>query len=65
MLTVRDDGTGFAPGSRNGVGTQAMVERADEQGGVVEIVSGPGAGTVVRALLPLIPDHVGSAPTHG
>jgi len=51
-LTVRDDGIGFDPaaaGARShSLGLTTMAERAHQAGGVLEIVSSPGAGTTVR-----------------
>jgi signal transduction histidine kinase len=51
-LTVRDDGAGFDPdaaGARShSLGLTTMAERAHAAGGVLEIVSSPGAGTTVR-----------------
>ncbi|WP_204163900.1 sensor histidine kinase [Nocardioides solisilvae] len=52
VVTVRDDGRGVPDGARHGVGTQAMTERAEEQGGRVEVLAAPGGGTLVRAVLP-------------
>lgn len=53
-LTIRDDGRGFdsrkLPGDR--LGLAGIAERVRLLGGVVEVVSGPGAGTSVRAALP-------------
>jgi len=39
--------------ARAGVGSRSMRERAEEQGGRLEIHSSPGAGTSVEAVLPL------------
>jgi signal transduction histidine kinase len=55
---VSDNGRGFAAdmvGTDEGVGLGlfGMQERASYVGGRVEIVSRPGAGTTVRALIPL------------
>jgi PAS domain S-box-containing protein len=55
VLAVRDDGAGFdpaaAPRGRWGMGT--MRERAEAAGGGLEVQSAPGAGTVVRARVPV------------
>jgi signal transduction histidine kinase len=55
VLEVRDDGEGFdasaAPRGRWGMTT--MRERAEAAGGSFELQSKPGAGTVVRARVPL------------
>lgn len=55
LTTVSDDGRGFRPGkSRDGaLGLLGMQERLSLLGGEVTIESHPGAGTTVRALLPL------------
>jgi signal transduction histidine kinase len=51
-LTVRDDGVGFDPDAAaarsRSLGLTTMAERAHAAGGVLEIVSSPGAGTTVR-----------------
>ena len=59
QLEVEDHGCGIPPaepekqnGHRIGVGIQGMRERARQLGGRLEIDSRPGAGTVVRVLLP-------------
>jgi PAS domain S-box-containing protein len=56
-LEVSDDGVGFDPHGANPghFGLNTMRERASELGGRLEIDSGPGAGTLVRAILPLSP----------
>jgi signal transduction histidine kinase len=53
-LEVIDDGQGFVPdGDFPGrLGLRSMHERAAAAGGRLEIVSRPGSGTVVRAVLP-------------
>lgn len=54
ILTVHDDGTGFAgPGRPGGRGLQGMRERAEACGGHLELVSRPGRGTAVTASLPV------------
>jgi signal transduction histidine kinase len=52
-LEVHDDGVGVGADARPGVGSRSMHERADEQGGHVEVGPAPGGGTVVRAVLPV------------
>ncbi|MFZ2530440.1 MAG: sensor histidine kinase, partial [Rhodococcus sp. (in: high G+C Gram-positive bacteria)] len=54
LLTVEvsDDGRGARPGTRTGVGTHTMRERARDVGGVVDIAAGDPRGTVVCARLP-------------
>ena len=50
VLTVQDDGAGFDVKKDFGIdhyGLAGMQERAKLAGGVLEIKSGPGAGTVV------------------
>jgi signal transduction histidine kinase len=52
---VRDDGAGFDPTSDagSGHGFVNMVDRLGAFGGSVEVISAPGAGTVVRGTIPL------------
>lgn len=55
-IEVRDAGPGFDPGQRPGaghLGLAGMRERAELLGGRFELESRPGAGTKVRAILPL------------
>ena len=52
-LEVRDDGQGFSPGHKTGVGLASMQERAAELGGIFVVDSQPGKGTVIRVQLPL------------
>jgi signal transduction histidine kinase len=63
-LLVRDDGSGFdASCSYDGhLGLELMRSRAADAGGSVEIASGDGAGTTVRAVVPAI--ATATAPTH-
>ncbi|MEO3784210.1 sensor histidine kinase [Actinocorallia sp. B10E7] len=60
-LEIRDDGLGVRPGALVGVGLVAMRERAQELGGHCSIGPGPGGGTVVEALIPVIMDRVPAA----
>ena len=51
VLTVRDNGRGFEPGTASGypgLGLQSMTERAAALGGTISISSKPGKGTVVE-----------------
>jgi signal transduction histidine kinase len=55
-LEVADDGRGFDPGpagSSGRLGLASMRDRARAAGGRLEVRSAPGAGTVVRLLLPV------------
>jgi len=57
-VSVQDDGVGFDPArfaTPNGLhfGLRGMRERAEGLGGQLEIISAPGQGTCVTALLPL------------
>ena len=57
-LTIRDDGRGFTPGSQLGpdqghFGLSGMRERIERLGGALSIASQPGAGTTVRAVVPM------------
>lgn len=58
-MEIRDDGHGFNPGSvvpdedgQSGIGLAGMRERLRLLGGRLEIESGPGGPTIVRARLP-------------
>lgn len=64
-IDVRDDGVGFASGSRpngdrpyTGFGILAMRQRVEGLSGTFEIESEPGRGTAVSASLPAIPAEV-------
>jgi signal transduction histidine kinase len=51
---VTDDGSGFDPTTRSeGIGLASMRERVELLGGSVDVSSGIGRGTRVRALIPL------------
>jgi signal transduction histidine kinase len=52
-LEVVDDGSGFGADVTAGVGLRSMHDRAAEVGGELLVDSAPGAGTAVRAVLPL------------
>ena len=54
VLVVEDDGVGFEPRASfpGHLGLQSMRERTAELGGVFEIESAPGKGTLVRARFP-------------
>lgn len=54
VLLIRDDGRGFNPaeGAPEGhVGLQIMRDTIEDAGGSIEVVSAPGAGTIVEARL--------------
>jgi PAS domain S-box-containing protein len=57
VLTVRDDGSGIAPGdprsNRNGIGLVSMRERATALGGQLRVASIAGRGTTIEVTLPL------------
>ncbi|NUS39012.1 MAG: PAS domain S-box protein [Lysobacter sp.] len=53
QLTVRDDGRGFDPSQPGGLGLVTMRERAQQVGGTLDIDTAPGAGSCVRAHIPL------------
>ncbi len=55
VLTVKDDGAGFVPGSsphQAGMGMENLAARAAEVGGSVDVTSVPGAGTTIRFGVP-------------
>ena len=49
---VRDDGVGGADMGK-GTGLRGLADRVEALGGALEVVSPPGAGTTLRATLPL------------
>jgi len=51
-LLVRDDGSGFDPGEPGGFGLASMRRHAQTLGGLLIVVSEPGAGTTMEAILP-------------
>ncbi|WES64556.1 GAF domain-containing sensor histidine kinase [Microbacter sp. GSS18] len=53
LLTVTDDGRGISGDAQPGVGMSSMRERAVELGGECVIERAPGAGTRVRAVIPV------------
>lgn len=57
VLSVSDNGTGFTAGSRpligRGIGLGNMRERAGAVGGVFDLMSKPGAGTMLSVRAPL------------
>lgn len=53
QVQVKDDGSGFDPKRTRGMGVLGMEERVKRLGGTLTIESRPGAGTVIRAELPL------------
>ncbi len=57
VLDVRDDGSGFAPGSETngGFGLTSMRQRVIRLAGTLEIESEPGTGAAVSATLPAVP----------
>ena len=55
LVEVSDDGRGVARPAGSGVGLASMHERAAELGGSCTVTAAEGGGTVVRALLPLLP----------
>ncbi|MBI4774302.1 MAG: PAS domain S-box protein [Deltaproteobacteria bacterium] len=61
ILTVKDDGVGLgdvSSASHRGIGLLGMRERVASLGGSIEIRSGRGKGTVLRAELPLEARHI-------
>ena len=54
VVTIHDDGTGFDPDSaREGLGLSGMREACERVDGRLLLLTAPGAGTTVRAVLPL------------
>lgn len=54
VLQIVDDGAGIDPDHREGVGLQAMTERAAEVGGRLLVTARTPTGTVVEARLPVL-----------
>jgi two-component system sensor histidine kinase UhpB len=54
VLSIRDNGTGFDPGSAKdgGLGLEGMAERARVVGGELDLRSSPGSGTSLTISLP-------------
>jgi signal transduction histidine kinase len=53
-VEIADDGRGGArPGAGDGTGLRGLVDRVEALGGELAVESPPGAGTTVRAVLPL------------
>ena len=67
VLSVEDDGAGFAPGrleaafSTGGIGLASCRERVEALGGGLSVRTAPGAGTRVAARIPLGPTSAGVA----
>ncbi|MFI7424122.1 sensor histidine kinase [Nonomuraea sp. NPDC049684] len=63
-LDVRDDGTGFTPGSAGGpdggFGLVAMRQRVTRLAGTLAVESAPGQGTGISATVPAIPADPGT-----
>lgn len=59
-LEVEDDGRGFDHGRTHGLGMVTMRERAQQLGGLLEVDTRMGAGTCVRARLPMQAAATGS-----
>jgi signal transduction histidine kinase len=68
-LTITDDGDGFAPAGasierlQHHLGLIAMQERVESAGGDWSVISSPGRGTRIEAVLPWAPQtsHIGRA----
>jgi signal transduction histidine kinase len=52
-VSIQDDGKGFEPLSESGVGILGMEERIARLGGILNVDSEPGKGTIVSFELPL------------
>ncbi|MHB9075004.1 MAG: sensor histidine kinase [Desulfobaccales bacterium] len=50
---IRDDGKGFDPGRKTGIGVAAMTERVNITGGEIEIQSQKGRGTRITFNIPI------------
>lgn len=58
-LRIADNGVGFDmnAGKRTTYGLQSIQERANEIGGVAEVISFPGKGTRVEVIIPLVDEE--------
>jgi signal transduction histidine kinase len=68
VLTVRDNGKGFAPSAprkQGSYGLGGLRERAYLLGGDIRIESAPGQGTLVEMRLPMHEPHPGQAQPAG
>jgi signal transduction histidine kinase len=54
LVEISDDGRGVPADAVPGVGSTSMLERAAELGGSLDVTTAPGAGTTVRARLPMV-----------
>ena len=59
---IADDGVGGAAAGGNGTGLYGLVDRLEALGGRLEVESAPGAGTRLRASIPLAPWRDGREP---
>jgi signal transduction histidine kinase len=62
LLSVTDDGIGFDPAhvfddSEAHYGLLGMEERVKHLGGLLDVISSPGSGTIIRAFVPGRPRH--------
>ncbi|MEX3777190.1 sensor histidine kinase [Pseudomonas sp. MYb118] len=68
MLSISDDGLGFAPATDPGRegqrGMAGMSERIDQLGGTLRVTSEPGKGTQIEALFPWAPRALERASTN-
>lgn len=63
LLSVLDDGKGFDARRVRGLGLVGMEERVKHLGGVLQVKSRPGAGTLLRIELPLVEGYVQASQT--
>jgi signal transduction histidine kinase len=63
ILSIEDDGVGFDPSRRRGMGILGMHERTSRLEGAFVIDSSPGQGTRLRVDLPLPLAHPGGVPS--
>jgi two-component system sensor histidine kinase UhpB len=52
VLEIADDGIGMGEGIEEGIGLTGMRDRIEATGGVLDIISAPGRGTIIRARVP-------------
>jgi signal transduction histidine kinase len=61
-IEVADDGDGFQPANGRGSGLTGLRDRIEAVGGVMQVVSSPGAGCQLSATIPVAHDVAHEAP---
>jgi signal transduction histidine kinase len=53
LLSIQDNGCGFGPGKEKGLGLRGMQERIENLGGLFNVESGVGRGSLITVRLPV------------